>query len=464
MLNLATTLLALWLILLGVAQGKSVYTAEPPLGNFSVKFSKVSEFLPPATPANTRSFDRLNYKCASGGSYDGTGHVVALTDINKNLLATYQYGPFGEKISAQGPRANSNPWRYATKYLDEEIGLYYYGHRYYDPITGQWLSREPLGESESVNLYSYCHNDPVNHVDVLGLREKDIISGDAGNRFRRNANGEWEVRIVTVETGFWGNKSDYVSEQWQSVSTGQNRLRLLGYAGFDEGGGQTTAGSDYIQAASVATGWDENSMKEGTIGAAIAIPSLVVAPMAIGYGIVAAPAAYFWAMANPGTTYVAGDLIYTGAEIGFGIEGPGPVITPADSLRAVPKAAQYVDELFDEMRHLELGWPAKMRQLSDSGVPLNMAVRRALSPGETMIGFMRPDGTLVGSLAHPRVGHDLLASQLGLAGAANRGDVIAFTVGKSSSGEIRGFGSGTFPPPGGIMDDRVRSLVQALFE
>ena len=33
----------------------------------------------------------------------------------------------------------------------------------------EWLSREPLGESESVNLYAYCHNDPVNNVDVLGL-------------------------------------------------------------------------------------------------------------------------------------------------------------------------------------------------------------------------------------------------------------------------------------------------------
>ncbi len=103
--------------------------------------------------------------------YDGTGHVIALTDIEKNLLALYTYGPFGEKIHAIGARANTNPWRWATKYLDEETGLYYFGHRYYDPVTGQWLSREPLGESESVNLYSYCHNDPVNKVDVLGMQE-----------------------------------------------------------------------------------------------------------------------------------------------------------------------------------------------------------------------------------------------------------------------------------------------------
>jgi len=101
--------------------------------------------------------------------YDGTGHVVALTNANKDLLAAYAYGPFGELIHATGPAAQANPWRYATKYRDEETGLYYFGRRYLDPVTGQWLSRELLGEDESLNLYAYCHNDPVNKVDVLGL-------------------------------------------------------------------------------------------------------------------------------------------------------------------------------------------------------------------------------------------------------------------------------------------------------
>jgi len=171
LLNLAKCFLALWLLLLGLAQGKSVYTAEPPLGNFSVKFSKVSGFLPPATPERIRKIDLLNYECASGGSYDGTGHVCALTDINKNLLATYQYSPFGEKISATGSYANSNPWRYQTKYLDEETGLYYFGHRYYDPITGLFLSRDKLGEDEDLHLYRMTGNDPINFVDRFGLAQ-----------------------------------------------------------------------------------------------------------------------------------------------------------------------------------------------------------------------------------------------------------------------------------------------------
>jgi RHS repeat-associated protein len=269
--------------------------------------------------------------------YDGTGHVIALTNLNKDLLASYHYGPFGEKISVTGPQANSNPWRWATKYLDEETGLYYFGKRYYDPITGQWLSREPLGESESINLYQYCHNDPINHVDVLGLRKKEIVSPESGNRFRRNANGEWEVRVVTVETGFWDNRSDYVREEWQSVSTGQNRLRLLGYADFTAGGGITTAGSDFIQAASAATGWDENAKMEGTLLASGALTSLVAAPMAIAYGITAAPALYtagyvkatgasIALQSSPWGVPIVGGALTTGAMLLDG-EDPGAAIS-----------------------------------------------------------------------------------------------------------------------------------------
>jgi len=101
--------------------------------------------------------------------YDGSGHVVGLTDSAGTLVAQYTYGPFGELISASGPMADANPIRYATKYYDKETGLYYFGRRYYDPATGQWLNREPLGEDESLNLYAYTLNDPVNNVDRLGL-------------------------------------------------------------------------------------------------------------------------------------------------------------------------------------------------------------------------------------------------------------------------------------------------------
>jgi RHS repeat-associated protein len=101
--------------------------------------------------------------------YDGTGHLTGLSDSAGNLVAEYWYGPFGELLEAKGEMADANPFRYATKYFDTETGLYYFGHRYYDPTSGQWMSREILGEDESLNLYIPNRNDPVNFVDRLGL-------------------------------------------------------------------------------------------------------------------------------------------------------------------------------------------------------------------------------------------------------------------------------------------------------
>ena len=65
-----------------------------------------------------------------------------------------------------------------------------FGFRYYDPNTGQWLSREPLGESESLNLYAYCRNDPINKVDLLGLQEVAVNQGAADARLSMLVNLE----------------------------------------------------------------------------------------------------------------------------------------------------------------------------------------------------------------------------------------------------------------------------------
>jgi len=44
-----------------------------------------------------------------------------------------------------------------------------YGYRYYDPLTGRWPSRDPIGEEGGVNLYGFVRNDGVGKIDVLGM-------------------------------------------------------------------------------------------------------------------------------------------------------------------------------------------------------------------------------------------------------------------------------------------------------
>jgi RHS repeat-associated protein len=80
-------------------------------------------------------------------------------------------GPFGELDlgPANGYMALQNPFRFSTKFQDDETGLLYYGYRYYTPTTGTWLSRDPVAEKGGINLYGLLRNDAQRRVDVLGL-------------------------------------------------------------------------------------------------------------------------------------------------------------------------------------------------------------------------------------------------------------------------------------------------------
>jgi len=60
-------------------------------------------------------------------------------------------------------------WGY---YTDVETGILLLTHRYFDPATGRFLTRDPAGCEASVNLYAYVGNDPVNEDDPLGYQRQ----------------------------------------------------------------------------------------------------------------------------------------------------------------------------------------------------------------------------------------------------------------------------------------------------
>ena len=81
------------------------------------------------------------------------------------------YGPdsFGNMVTTTGSESGRNPFRFSTKYTDDETELVYYGHRYYSPETGRWMSRDPAGERHSLNLLLMVQNGVPNAVDPIGL-------------------------------------------------------------------------------------------------------------------------------------------------------------------------------------------------------------------------------------------------------------------------------------------------------
>ena len=111
-------------------------------------------------------------------AWDRNKNIRAVLDSSSRLVAGYDYSPYGA-VTATGTL--ENPFQWSSEFYDAELGLVYYNFRYYSPLDGRWLSRDPLGEVAGLNLYVFAHNTQA--IDVLGLAAQqpcDPKSGMAG--------------------------------------------------------------------------------------------------------------------------------------------------------------------------------------------------------------------------------------------------------------------------------------------
>jgi RHS repeat-associated protein len=125
--------------------------------------------------------EQINGSTAIWLHHDQLGSTRLATDANGNVAASYSFDPYGSLVSAT--RAITNPFKFAGEYQDPESGLYYLRARYYDPSTGQFVSRDPL-LPETHDPYGYGSDSPLNVTDPSGLcKGFDPIcwAGTAGN-------------------------------------------------------------------------------------------------------------------------------------------------------------------------------------------------------------------------------------------------------------------------------------------
>ncbi len=104
--------------------------------------------------------------------YDDQGSVTNLTNKKGLEVLSTTYDPYGRQKTVTGTWKN-NKYRYTTKEYEPHAGLYHYGARYYDPQIGRWLTPDPKGFIDGMNLYAFVGNNPVNYVDLWGfIKEK----------------------------------------------------------------------------------------------------------------------------------------------------------------------------------------------------------------------------------------------------------------------------------------------------
>ncbi|MCB1106853.1 MAG: hypothetical protein KDK76_02010 [Chlamydiia bacterium] len=106
------------------------------------------------------------------------GNIRKLIDKGGQIRANYEYEGFGLERALKSNQVIS-PWRYFSKRADPKTGLIYFGKREYDPELFRWLTTDPAGFNDSINLYQYAFNNPLKYFDPHGESLLGFLGGIA---------------------------------------------------------------------------------------------------------------------------------------------------------------------------------------------------------------------------------------------------------------------------------------------
>jgi RHS repeat-associated protein len=109
---------------------------------------------------------------------DHLGSVQAIVDASGAVVESYQYDAWGSVLNVLDSSGNpiqnrqsqiQNRFLWQGREYSWKTGLYYFRTRWYEPVTGRWLSQDAIGIAGGLNQYVFCADSPVNFVDPFGL-------------------------------------------------------------------------------------------------------------------------------------------------------------------------------------------------------------------------------------------------------------------------------------------------------
>ena len=111
---------------------------------------------------------------------DHLGSALAVTDENGNKVVERDFTPFGERINTDvyddEPRdLDEDESGFTGKDWNEDVELYYYNARWYDPEVGRFINQDPAGDDPT--LYVYGFNNPLSYIDPSGQVGINIVGG-----------------------------------------------------------------------------------------------------------------------------------------------------------------------------------------------------------------------------------------------------------------------------------------------
>ncbi|MBW4890149.1 RHS repeat-associated core domain-containing protein [Mucilaginibacter sp. HMF5004] len=127
---------------------------------------------------------------------DHLGNTRLSFDTHSNVTSTTQqtdYMPFGMEITAGSVVSPKNLYLYNAKELQEELGQYDYGARFYDPVIARWTSVDPLAEKfRRWSPYNYGVDNPLRYIDPDGMGVNDFVAIKSANG---DVNYKWDANV-----------------------------------------------------------------------------------------------------------------------------------------------------------------------------------------------------------------------------------------------------------------------------
>ncbi|MEB7211619.1 RHS repeat protein [Escherichia coli] len=105
---------------------------------------------------------------------DHRGLPLALVSTEGTTAWYAEYDEWGNLLNEENPHQLQQLIRLPGQQYDEESGLYYNRHRYYDPLQGRYITQDPIGLKGGWNFYQYPLN-PISNIDPLGLETLKCI-------------------------------------------------------------------------------------------------------------------------------------------------------------------------------------------------------------------------------------------------------------------------------------------------
>jgi len=155
---------------------------------------------------------------------DHLGSATYITGNDGRVRQHIEYTAFGETFVEEHTSSDTQPYLYNGKELDSETGLYYYGARYYDPVTSIWASVDPMaGKYTGWSPYNYTLLNPLINTDPSGMTVKS--EGSEGEQTTMRSKTINTATSLTVADGLAEFGKQYLTPT-QGADAGKARTRL----------------------------------------------------------------------------------------------------------------------------------------------------------------------------------------------------------------------------------------------